>query len=128
LRPDDFQIPLHRQAVSVRCKLFSAAMNIKELIGKSISMIVWNTEKDDDVHVYLGRLHFENNDYWFINQDKGWRVALDEEQLTRLKPVPDDLREILLNADYSLSMTIGDLPDTEKGQHQSTGMNWRDQS
>jgi len=100
-------------------------MNLEATEGKSIAMIVWNTEKEDDVHVYLGKLQNTNGEYVFINAEKGWRVSLDEEQLSRLQPVTDDLKEMLLNADYALSMSMGNLPETDgNADYETTGMNW----
>jgi hypothetical protein len=102
-------------------------MNLQGIESKSIAMIVWNTEKEDDVHLYLGKLQNANGIYSFINEEKGWNVSLDEEQLSRLQPVSEDMREMLLNADYAFSMTMANLPDTEdKSELNSTGMNWNE--
>lgn len=101
-------------------------MNLADIIGKAISMIVWNTEKEDDVHVYLGKLQVENGKHYFVNKENGWRVALDEEQLSRLQPVSNDLKETLLNADYAFSMSIGDLPQSNLEDYRATGMKWHD--
>jgi hypothetical protein len=91
-------------------------MNSEAIEGKIIAIIVWNTEKEDDVHVYLGKLQ---------NMNEGWRISLDEEQLSRLQPVTDDLKEILLNADYAFSMSMENLPETDDNtDYEKTGMNW----
>jgi hypothetical protein len=87
-------------------------MNPAELTDKLISIIVWNTEQDNDVHVYLGKLKVEQGEYYFLNEEKGWRIHLDAEQRSRLRPVSIDLQEMLLHADYALSMTIGQLPES----------------
>jgi hypothetical protein len=101
-------------------------MNLKELEGKSLSLIVWNIQKDDDVNVYLGRFQMANGEIYFVNKEKGWRVSLDEEQLNRLKPVSDDLKETLLGADYALSMSMDDLPEMGTEEFKATGMNWHE--
>ena len=101
-------------------------MNLEELKDKSISLVVWNTEKEDDVHVYLGKLYLENEESYFVNEAKGWKVSLDEEQLSRLHPVSDDLKETLLNAGYVLSMSMGSLPETDTEDFNETGMKWHD--
>jgi len=101
-------------------------MNLDELNGKSLSLIVWNTKKEDDAHVYLGKLYLENGEGYFINQEKGWKVSLDEEQLNRIDPVPGDLKEMLLDADYALSMSMGDLPDTNTEEFKATGIKWHE--
>ena len=101
-------------------------MNFEEIKDKTVCLIIWNTEKADDMHVYLGKLFFSNNRYQFINQEKGWRVSLEEEDLSRLKPVTDTLKETLLNADYSFTISRGSLPDSDTDNFQSTGMKWHD--
>lgn len=90
--------------------IISQPMNLEELRDSTIVLIVCNAEKKDDMHVYLGKLQVENGKHYFVNEEKGWTVSLDEEQLNQLRPVSDDLREMLLNADYALFMNMGDLP------------------
>ena len=100
-------------------------MNLQAIERKSIAMIVWNTEKENDVHIYLGKLQNANGKYSFISEEKGWNVSLDEEQLSRLQPVSEDMKEMLSNADYAFSMTMVNLPDTEdKSDLNATGINW----
>jgi hypothetical protein len=99
-------------------------MNLADLKDKAITMIVWNTEKEDDVHVYLGKLQIENGGHYFVNEEKGWRVSLHEEQLSRLKPVSSELKESLLNADYAFSMSMGELPPSNSTEYEATGMKW----
>lgn len=100
-------------------------MNLEAIEAKSIAMIVWNTEKENDVHVYLGKLQNVNGEYFFINKEKGWKVSLDEEQLSRIQAVSNDLKEMLLNADYALSMSMGSLPEADdKSTYEKTGLKW----
>ena len=101
-------------------------MNLEPIETKSLALIVWNNEKEDDVHVYLGKLQNINGEYSFINEEKGWTVSLDEEQISRIKPVSADLKEMLLNADYALSMIIGELPPSNSQDFKATGMKWPD--
>ncbi len=100
-------------------------MNLAEIEDKRVAMIVWNTEKEDDVRVYLGKLENVNGEYAFINEEKGWKVSLENEQLSHLHPVTEDLREMLLNADYALSMSMSSLPETyDTNNYKQTGINW----
>jgi hypothetical protein len=101
-------------------------MNLADVKDKTVALIVWNTKKEDDVHVYLGKLQEEKDEYFFVNEEKSWRVSLDNEQLNRLQPVSDDLKETLLNADYALSMSMGDLPQSNSENYKATGMKWHD--
>ena len=96
----------------------------EEIESKSIAVIVHNAEKEDDVHVYLGRLLLTSEEWSFANEEQGWKISLDSEQLRRLKPVPETLKSILLGADYALTMVIGSLPDSEREGYKKTGMKW----
>jgi hypothetical protein len=100
-------------------------MNIEEIKDKSIALVLWNNEKEDDVHVFLGKLEMEDGKFNFINQEKVWKVSLNDEQLGRLKAVPEELSTVLLNADYALNMSIGSLSDSEMATVR-TGMKWHD--
>jgi hypothetical protein len=42
-----------------------------------------------------------------------------------VKPVPDDVRDILLNAEYFINMSIGPLPEDEE-TYIPTGLKWPD--
>jgi hypothetical protein len=100
-------------------------MNLEQVKEKSIAMVVWNSQKENDVHVYLGKLNSSDGQYSFINEERGWKILLNDEQLGRLKPVSDDLKDILLNADYSFSMSMGDIPDGEDlTDYNDTGLKW----
>lgn len=101
-------------------------MIMEELKDKCICLIIWNAEKDDDVRLYLGNYVNEGKEHYFVNKEKGWRLSLNDEQLERMQLVPEELKETLLNADYSISMTMGSLPDDETDEFISTGMNWTD--
>jgi hypothetical protein len=61
-------------------------MNIEDVKDKSVAMIVWNTEQEDDVYVYLGTLQNIEGQYAFINEGEGWKVSLEYEHLSRLQP------------------------------------------
>lgn len=97
-------------------------MKLEQVKGKKIVMIVWNRDKQDDVRVYLGRILIVNSEYTFINEENGWHVSLDNEQLSRLEPVSEGLKEMLLNADYYFPMTISFLPKTGADDYEATGI------
>lgn len=101
-------------------------MYFEEIKSKSIVVIVHNAEKEDDVHVYLGWLLLTIGEWSFVNEEQGWKISLDSEQLRRLKPVPDTLKSTLLGADYALTMVIGSLTDSEREGHKKTAMKWHE--
>lgn len=99
-------------------------MNSANLKDVAITLIVWNTAKENDVRVYLGKIQIEYGKHYFVNEEKNWRVSLDEEQLSRLKPVSNELKQTLLNADYALSMNMGELPESDSSEYKATGIKW----
>jgi hypothetical protein len=99
-------------------------MNVEMAIGKRITLVVANVENEDDVHVYVGQLQIQNGSYWFINEEKGWLLNLNDEHLDRLKPVVEDLKTTLLNADFYLPMTIRPLPETGSEEFIKTNLKW----
>lgn len=101
-------------------------MNFEEIKDKSIALVLWNHEKEIDVHAYLGKLESENGIISFINQEKRWKVSFDDEQLARIRSVPNELKSNLLNADYAINLSIGSLPHSEIDAFVRTGMNWHD--
>src|ERR1700712_5315167 len=102
-------------------------MNLEGLKDKNITLIVWNADKENDVHIYLGKLLSDNGGVFFLNEERGWKLSLSEDQLSSLRPVSDDLKVTLLNADYALSMSMSGLPGNQDTNDLTpTGMQWHD--
>lgn len=101
-------------------------INLEEIRVQSIALVVHNADDDDDIHVFLGRLFLTNGEWYFINEEPGWKISLNSEQLSRLKPIPDPLKSVLLNADYALPMVIHSLPDSDIKSYTKTGMKWHE--
>jgi hypothetical protein len=51
-------------------------MNVEQVVGQCIALVVTNAEKEGDVHVYAGLLQIHDGQYSFVNEEKGWRVQL----------------------------------------------------
>ena len=94
------------------------------LKGKKIALIIWNIEDENDVRVFLGEITEKNNAVHFINPLKGWDVALDSDKLSEIKQVSEDMKGILLDADYCLSVTLGTLPNDSTEDFLPTGLKW----
>jgi len=94
------------------------------LKDKKVALLVWNTEKENDVHVYLGEIIKKEDDFYFVNAQEKWNFYLDLDKLERIKKVEDDVKEILLNADFGLSVSIASLPDKLGEDFVPTGMKW----
>jgi hypothetical protein len=51
-------------------------------------------------------------------------LHLNDEQLARLKPVVEELKTTLFNADYYLPMTIRPLPEVGREEYIKTNLKW----
>ena len=98
----------------------------KFLRDRKVAMVVTNIEKENDVRVYLGEIVEMESEFHFINKPEDWNVTLELDKLEELEEVPEDLKEMLLNADFYLPMTIGNLPDDSTEGLKKTGLNWED--
>ena len=94
------------------------------LEDKEIALLIWNTEKENDAHVYLGKLILKGSAHYFINESKGWQLELDSEQLSRMTPVEEDMKEIFLNAEYFIPLSMGLIEDKETDDYIPTGLKW----
>jgi hypothetical protein len=91
---------------------------------KKIAIIIWNTEKEDDAHVYLGIIELIDGEFFFRNKAKGWNIQLDDEKLERLKPVTEDIKSTLLGADLFFSFSMSGIPDDSTDEFIFTGIKW----
>lgn len=98
-------------------------MDLNNLKDKIIALVVWNVDKKDDVHVYVGSLISQGTEYIFKNEKKGWTVPIQADKVDDIKKVPDNLKPTLLNADYFINLTIGDMVDNQ-GDFIPTGLKW----
>jgi hypothetical protein len=110
--------------VELNSKIKDAMKSDNPYIGKSIALLVWNTEVENDAHVYLGRIKKEEEDFVFVNDEKGWRISLDNIKLDRLKSVTSELKEMFLNADCVISLSMRGLPDEPGRDFNPTGIRW----
>lgn len=92
--------------------------------NKSIALVVWNTENENDAHIYLGEIVQKGEDYYFVNEPQKWDFRLDKDKLDELSVVTEDMKEMLLNADLCLQLTIASIPDGSQKGFSPTGMKW----
>jgi len=92
--------------------------------GKDIALVVSNTEKENDVRVFLGEIIQKDNKFYFINESQKWNLTLSREWFNRLKKIPDDLKETLLYADFSFSLSLANLLDSSTEGYQPIGIKW----
>jgi hypothetical protein len=98
-------------------------IEIGKISSGSLALVVWNLDKQNDVHVYLGKLHKTHSGFEFRNDEKGWIVEITPEMISDIKEVGQGLKSTLLDADYFLNLSMGDLVD-EKGNYTPTGLRW----
>lgn len=99
-------------------------MNQLNLQDKQIALLIWNTEKEDDAHIYIGKIAQIETGYYFVNESKGWNLELDNEQLSRATPVSEDMKDIFLNADYFISLSMRLIGDENTDDYIPTGLKW----
>lgn len=99
-------------------------MDFPQIVGKSIALVVWNKEKDDDVRVFLGEIIEKGKEYFFVNNQENWNLLLDASKFSEIRVVREDLKEMLLGAELYLSLIIANLPDENNDGFSKTGMNW----
>ena len=86
--------------------------NYDFLLEKPFGLIIENTEVQNDVRIYYGRIIRDDNNYFFVNVDKSVSVSFDDEHLKRIKKVTIDMKEnvkSLQNCEYSLWMKMEDI-------------------
>lgn len=99
-------------------------IDLKSTEGKSISLLIWNTEKENDVQVYVGEIIHKDDVFYFVNKVEDWQVTLTTEILKRLKEVPQELKQVLRNTDFSITLSMGNLPEELNSDFKLTGMKW----
>jgi hypothetical protein len=82
-----------------------------ELRGKILALVLWGEDDDgeESVNVFTGTVR-ESEGGYVLDRGDGV-VAIRPEWMSRVKAVPDDLKDILLGAEWELSLTVGNLPD-----------------
>ncbi len=83
-----------------------------ELDGKILVIILWGEcDGEEEASCHTGTLRKSGARYEFYRGEGSPAFNLEPQWLERIKPVPDDLKETLLNADVSLSLTVELIPE-----------------
>ena len=93
-------------------------------------MLVWGEMADgsDDVAVFAGIGDWDGRRLRMLRQSDPASFPIQDDWLSRLKPVPADLKTTLLDSDYFFSLTIGPIPEGEAlGAYVVTGLKWPDE-
>ena len=98
-------------------------MVYEEAVGKAIALILWREkdEGEEDLAVFKGILSEEDGIY-HLDREEGFDRTLNPEWLSRIDVVPDELREVLLECDYQLSLKLTELE--QAGGLEAFGFSW----
>ena len=84
-------------------------MNHQELIGKSHTLLLAG---DDDAWSVIGGIVNQEGEILVLDRGADEQPFLIQpDWLARIKPVPADLSDILIGADFFLLLSVGILPD-----------------
>ncbi|MCB9771364.1 MAG: hypothetical protein H6754_02305 [Candidatus Omnitrophica bacterium] len=99
---------------------------ISNLHNKKLAVILWSKDKagEDDVVVYAGKASVVHNKVT-VSLKGNANFKILAEWVERIKNVTKDLKTTLLDADYCISLSVGDLPtDTSSDKFIKTGLKW----
>lgn len=96
--------------------------NIEDNIGKTLALVIWNLDKDNDVRVFKGIIVKQQDEFIFYNQDKSWKITINDTKLEEIRITPEKLKTTLLEAEFYLNMTISDVEDSEN--YINTNLKW----
>ena len=95
-----------------------------ELDGKTLAILLCDQDREEvEVFCHTGRVRRSETGYEFYREDGSVSLNLRTEWIGRIQPVPDTVKEILLDADLVLSLTVGTIPDgTDLSLLEATGL------
>jgi hypothetical protein len=95
-----------------------------EALNKKLALLLWaETENgEDDVALFTGILVFENNSYIFKRSEPPHPI-IDNDWLGRIQPVANDQLETLNNAEFVLSLSVGNIKGSDSS-FKSFGLKW----
>ncbi|MFT4712838.1 MAG: hypothetical protein ACJAVI_004547 [Candidatus Azotimanducaceae bacterium] len=98
-------------------------MVLEEAEGKPIALILWRKKDDgeDDLAVFKGILTQQDGTY-YLDREEGYDRSLTKEWLGRIDTVPMEVKAVLLDCDYQLSLNLDEL--TEAGGLEKFGFSW----
>jgi hypothetical protein len=96
-------------------------VDYQELQGKSLAIIL--AGEDEDWSVLRGTVRVEDAALLLDHNVSDQPFLIQSDWLSRIKPTPADLRDILMNADYFMSLNLGTLSnDADMSEYESTGL------
>ena len=94
------------------------SINFKELNGKRLALISWGKDekKKAEVSVFTGIAKWDSGHLYFELDTKGKLKSfqLRDDLLEQIKPVPAEIKDIVLEAEFYVNMSNVPMPDREK--------------
>lgn len=92
------------------------------LSGRRFALIL--TDERQESAVFSGTLLWKGQALLFQGSNER-DFAILQEWYERIKPVPPSVKSILLDAEFFLSLSVGNLPDNQDLRHfEATGLRW----
>ena len=101
-------------------------MELSEILNRKLAIVAWKTGEDGnrEVAVFTGIVKMFDSTY-FLDRGEGEPLfEIFDDWLPRIKSVSDDISDILMGAEYHLSLSVGDADD--EGPFKETGLKWPD--
>ncbi len=102
-------------------------MNAKTVDGKKLAIIAWAKDEkgEEDVAVFTGVASWNGKQLTLLRHPEQDSFVIPNDWLSRLKEMTPDLRDILLDADFSISVSVGLLPDNaDLSQYENLPLRW----
>ncbi len=98
-------------------------MNPETAEGKTLALILWRKKEsgEDDLAVFNGVLTREGETY-HLDREDGFDRIINAQWLKRIDVVPPELKQVLLDCDFQLSINLSELDDV--GGLDSFGFSW----
>lgn len=96
-----------------------------QLVGKRLALLLIGEDEhgQDDCAIFAGIVR-QDGSRLVLDRDDG-PFELRDEWIERIRPVEAQVKDILLGADYVLSLSVGNLPGgASTAELEPTGLKW----
>ncbi len=101
-------------------------MNFETLTGKKLAILaVGDDNGETEAAVFTGIARWAEG-HLFLDRDESQKsFQIPDDTLERIKPVPIEVADIFLGAEFFIPMSIGPLPDNSNpDDFTQTGLKW----
>ncbi len=95
-----------------------------EAIDQTLAVLLWGEDADgeEDVVLLTGVLR-QADGVFFVDRGENPRFALEDEWLPRIKRTNPDVLDVVDNAPFMLSLTVGNVEEIDDN-YRPTGLKW----